>query len=274
MSGHEYLQLLRGFESRFLGLAREEQGRVDVITNGKTVQMMDKVLRAHCDYKEHPEVWELGKPEQGLVCLLKTPPHGVWKYGDGISENFLERVRLCVREAGRALPDYPKGANSEDFWLHRLYFDLLENKSDLLFCASKEGGIIFSVCVASATFCARLERKTLELVESRAQQAPAQRVCESGSSFDPNENLRDAVLTKKARIAEIAGSTISRNIDTLRKECGWSFDKLAEKTGIDKKAILQHVNNGTTPRPSTLREYAQAFSKELGRKIAAPDLEK
>jgi DNA-binding XRE family transcriptional regulator len=65
-----------------------------------------------------------------------------------------------------------------------------------------------------------------------------------------------------------------RNIDTLRKECGWSFDELAEATGIDKKSILSHVNKGARPIPRILKEYAQAFSKALGRKITAPDLEK
>jgi hypothetical protein len=65
-----------------------------------------------------------------------------------------------------------------------------------------------------------------------------------------------------------------RNIDRLRKECGWSLDRLAEKSGIDKKLILSHVNKGVRPIPRILKEYAQAFSKELGRTIIAPDLEK
>jgi hypothetical protein len=65
---------------------------------------------------------------------------------------------------------------------------------------------------------------------------------------------------------------IGRNIDKLRNECGWSFDKLAEKTGIDKKLILSHVNRGAKPHPSTMREYAQAFAKELNRQITANDL--
>ncbi len=192
----------RGFENRFMALAREEQGRTDVITKGETLRRIERVLRASCTYKEHPEGWERGKPDQGLVCLLETPPHGVWNYcSDGISENFRERVRLCVAEAGRALPGYPQGADAEDFWLHRLYLDLLKNNSDLLFCASNEGGMILSVCVASATFCARLERQALEQTQSRGQKAPSQSI--QGRSFDQNENLRNAILNKRARITEI-----------------------------------------------------------------------
>jgi len=71
-----------------------------------------------------------------------------------------------------------------------------------------------------------------------------------------------------------AATVIGRNINRLRKECGWSLDKLAEETRIDKKLILSHVNKGATPVPRILKEYAQAFSKALERRIIAPDLEK
>jgi hypothetical protein len=155
-------------------LAREEQGRADAITNGVGLRYKDQVLRTTCNYMERPD-----EPDQGRLCLLNTPPHGVWNYGNtGVSENFRERVRLCVTEAGRSLPDYPDGTDAEDFWLHRLYLDLLENNSDLLFGASEEGGMVLSVCVASATFCARLQRadfssaansdKTVQRAESKS----------------------------------------------------------------------------------------------------------
>ncbi len=65
-----------------------------------------------------------------------------------------------------------------------------------------------------------------------------------------------------------------QNIDRLRKECGWSFDVLADKTGIDKKLTLSHVNKGTKPGPRIMKEYAQAFTKELGRQVSVADLEK
>jgi hypothetical protein len=163
----ERADLWRSFHNRFMKLAYEEQRRAEVITKGRVLQGMDQVLRATCNYKNHPEGWERGKPEQGLICLLDTPPYGVWHYANrGISENFYERVRLCVAEAGRALPDCPNDAEPEDFWLHRLYLDLLKNESDLLFSASEEGGMILSVCVASATFCARLERQGIGKRES------------------------------------------------------------------------------------------------------------
>lgn len=69
-------------------------------------------------------------------------------------------------------------------------------------------------------------------------------------------------------------TSLGRNIDRLRKDCGWSFDELAKKTGIEKKLILAHVNEGTRPQPRIAKLYADAFTKALGRPISASDLEK
>jgi hypothetical protein len=67
----------RGFENRFLALAREEQGRADVITKGEMLRRIDIVLRASCNYKEHPEGWERGKPGQALsVCSKRRRTQG------------------------------------------------------------------------------------------------------------------------------------------------------------------------------------------------------
>jgi ribosome-binding protein aMBF1 (putative translation factor) len=289
----------QGFHSRFMQLACEEQGRAHAITKGKVLGGMDQVLRASCNYSKHPEGHERGKPEQGLICLLDTPPHGVWNTGDGVSENFLERVRLCMARAGRALPDYPKGADAEDFWLHRLYLDLLKNNSECLFCGTKKGGMIVSVCVASATFCSRLERQALEQSEPGKQEIPSWQPIGRGTReatggrppIGQDENLRNAIPKetfscvqnneKTTRSPESAPTNaaadvkmrIVQNIEKLRKECGWSYNQLAKATGIDKKLVLSHVHGKHKPKPSTQREYAQAFTKRLSRSITANNLE-
>ena len=156
--------LWRDFHEKFQALAGEEQGRAVPITKGKVLQGMDRVLRAHGNHEKHPVGWERGKPEQGLVCLLHTPPHGVWELSDGMSENFQARFRALAARAGVALSS-PKDGSPEDFWLHHLYLALRENNSELLFAASEEGGMIVSVCVASATFCSQLERQAFEQPE-------------------------------------------------------------------------------------------------------------
>ena len=155
--------LWRDFHEKFRALAGEEQGRAVPVTKGRVLQGMD-LLRAYGNLRRHPEGWERGKPEQGQISLLHTPPHGVWQLSDGVSENLQARFRTLAARAGVALGS-SKDASPEDFWLHQLYLDLRENNSELLFAASEEGGMIVSVCVASATFCSQLERQAFEQSE-------------------------------------------------------------------------------------------------------------
>jgi hypothetical protein len=256
----------KNLQAKFIQLAREEQGRADLITKGPVLRRLDQLLRVSCNYKKHPEGWARGKPEQGLQCLLDTPPHGVWNYcSDGVSENFRERVRLCVAEAGRALPDCPKGTDAEDFWLHRLYGDLLENNSDQLFCASDEGGMIVSVCVASATFCARLERKALEtngagsraIVDAEGKQARLRTDEKATSNRDPaagrlSSTVYSPIAARRMEaylkanaigqtdFASTAGTTDRtlrsfRRTGKVRRDI---FDSIAKVMGTTREALL------------------------------------
>lgn len=87
------------------------------------------------------------------------------------------------------------------------------------------------------------------------------------------------VSAEPATLADLGGqakvhrSVTGRNIDRLRKECGWSFDALAEKTKLDKKLILGHVNKGKGTHPDTLKTYATAFTKGLNRHVTVAELE-
>ena len=85
----------------------------------------------------------------------------------------------------------------------------------------------------------------------------------------PKENTERTAENNSAAITKLR---IGKNIDKFRTECGWSFDKLAEKTGIDKKLILSHRHGKHKPNPKTLKVYAQAFTKELQRSITPNSL--
>jgi hypothetical protein len=69
-------------------------------------------------------------------------------------------------------------------------------------------------------------------------------------------------------------TALGRNIDRLRSECGWSFDELATKSGLDKKAIMRHVKGGTSAYPRTLKIYADTFTKALNRVVTADELDR
>jgi hypothetical protein len=68
-------------------------------------------------------------------------------------------------------------------------------------------------------------------------------------------------------------TNLGRNVDRLRRECGWSFDELAAKTGLDKKLILGHVNGGKSAHLKTVKTYALAFEKKLNRPVTVAELE-
>ena len=68
-------------------------------------------------------------------------------------------------------------------------------------------------------------------------------------------------------------SALGYNIDRLRKECGWSFDQLANRTNLNKKLILGHVNRNRGAHPSTLKIYADTFSAALRRLVTVAELE-
>lgn len=67
-------------------------------------------------------------------------------------------------------------------------------------------------------------------------------------------------------------TALGRSITKLKTECGWSYDDLAENSGIDKKLILGHVNKGKSAHPNTLKLYADTFSRALNRTISVADL--
>ena len=289
------------FQNRFMDLAREEQGRADVVTSGKVLRAMS-VVRIDCRYEKRPKVLETEKPEQGF-CLLETPQHGVWgKYGGVISENFRERVRLCAAEAGRTLPDYPQGADPEDFWLHRLYFDLLKNNSDSLFAASDKGGLIVSVCVASATFCARLAREAFANTEpsngweslstgiNQAVPSPAHnsgktatsvgadgslsRLAQKGHDFlqvrDELKQIKHLARQRKLSMPEIR----TEHPDLLV----WTF---ADSLPPEDREVFEHPGRWEPGYPAevflakyyskshaTMKKWAKAYRKELGQKAS------
>jgi hypothetical protein len=148
----------------------------------------DRILRAYCDYSEHPEIsFEEGAPEQGPYCLLKAPEIGLWKYGPAINEKFLEAFRNRAARAGVVL-DTRRDTEPDYCWLDRLYRFLRETKSKFIFFrpatdsellsaagwpeksikayleqeAKANTATINHLCEASEMFCSWLERQALK----------------------------------------------------------------------------------------------------------------
>ena len=122
--------------------------------------------------------------------------------------------------------------------------------------SEKGGGREIERAMKSALGEARLRLKTQRIkVESALRGFPP-----SGpqSGTGPVKNYKTA---------------LARNIDKLRKECGWSFEDLAEATDLDKKLVHGHVSGGKGAHPKTLERYAQTFTEKLGRPVTVAELE-
>jgi DNA-binding XRE family transcriptional regulator len=84
-------------------------------------------------------------------------------------------------------------------------------------------------------------------------------------------NLEWHLNEYKQRLNTLTNSGHAQNIKRLRLECGWSLNDLADKTGLDKKLIIGH-EKGKGIQPKTLRIYADAFTRELERKVPVAEL--
>jgi hypothetical protein len=252
----------QSFQREFRALGNEEE-QIDRLAP------KDRLLRAYCSYREHPEVWEKGKPEQGLFCLLDTPPHGIWTISDGVNENLQARFRALAARAGSAL-GAPNGSDPEDFWLHRLWLNLRENDSDQLFAASEEGGVILRVCVASATFCSRLERKAVT-------GADRPRTGEKQGQSPRAENSDKTTQNERPSYQEQVEKYSRWNETELAVKFGEAGQYVNQLCKIDRKlkgnwsrrseTALELHNNREALVAILLRDYPEA-AQELGLRMA------
>jgi hypothetical protein len=67
---------------------------------------------------------------------------------------------------------------------------------------------------------------------------------------------------------------IGRTLDRLRRECNWTFEKLAAETGISKTLILGHINEGKGIHFRNWKAYAKAFSNKLDRRVTVTAIKK
>jgi hypothetical protein len=68
---------------------------------------------------------------------------------------------LLATEGGIALTS-PAGVCPQDRWLHQLFLDLRAIDSNHVRMFSDYGGIVERLCAASATYCLRLHRRSLD----------------------------------------------------------------------------------------------------------------
>jgi hypothetical protein len=125
----------QGFREKFDALAKEELQRG----------------------REHgPRGWL-----HACVSFERVGELGEWQISGAFDEDFEARFSAVASGAGAVLKP-PASARPMDFWLRRLYSDLITRRSKQLQLAQHDCAIIESLCAESATFCSRLEHQVIE----------------------------------------------------------------------------------------------------------------
>lgn len=78
-----------------------------------------------------------------------------------------------------------------------------------------------------------------------------------------NTSVRTESKSQPTDVQPAYRTRLGHNIDKLRAECGWSYNKLAEEANLDKKQIIGHVKHGKGGHPQTIKKYLVAFNKKL-----------
>jgi hypothetical protein len=204
-------------------------------------------------------IWN-SRAQPGFVG--NSPGESHWSWWQFPDESLRARLSAMALRGALTL-----GYDSEDAWYDQLRTSEFQRfkptgsstqkQSDGTFVHS-EFGPIHDVVKASITLCYTLE------ATARAANAQAAPTTESPALASGGEPGTEAAKVRTA---------LGRNVDRLRKECGWSFDDLAKATDLDKKLILGHVNDGKGAHPKTLAIYACAFTEKMGRPVTVAELE-
>jgi hypothetical protein len=104
---------------------------------------------------------ELGDRFYALVLYRESGEFGSWSFAGSATESLQARFELLATEAGIALSS-PPGTLPHVYWLHCLFEDLRANNSPHIRINTDAGAFIEKLFEASATFCARLDRRYLE----------------------------------------------------------------------------------------------------------------
>ena len=173
-----------------VGLVKGVKGRERLRRDAKAIKNLQP--------SERPKAWKRAG-DMMLTRLMELkepsagPQYGEWRLIGGPNENLRARFETLGADAGIALGS-PPGTEPLDFWLHRLFLDLLEHKSSELFAARKdEGGFINRVCIASGTYCARLQK------EGSVRKARAQRGQPKAKAFENGGGAERRAATEKTR---------------------------------------------------------------------------
>ena len=272
---------------------------------------MDSVNPPTEESSELANLWDIGDPVDGNPFPPDNPRHAIWKEATLAAEE--EKCRLSAQAMRNRITRegfwawYQRGGNLVEFekwvldlhgerfniWAKRGHYVVLDENDlriydhwlstyatnylhlmkrsrtvrDWPIGTCRLPGEFQSLLIEHVNHWKAVARQHLTYYRAEVKKLTEQ---------DPTERTEKALeghSTSKRTNSASTKIRIGQNIDKLRRESGWSYEKLADATGIDKKLVLSHVHGRHKPNPSTLKEYAQAFSRSLSRSITPNTLE-
>ncbi len=207
------INVLKGLHNEFNALMKEEQNIVQQLIGGER-------LYAYFTYRESGEFG---------IC---------WREGI-TSESFAARFELLATEGGIAL-GAPKGTSPLTYWLDCLLLDLRANKSDHLRMFKDGAGFIERLLEASALFCTRLLRRSLEGATDTAAAEPKSLLLDEGAD-ERSERRRAVVLP-------------------ILASKSWKRSRWATKAGVGKNSVYEYLSG----KRNLSVENRRAMAEELG----------
>jgi hypothetical protein len=191
---------------------------------------------------------------------------GSWRLNAGPSADFLARFEETATWAGSVLGP-PQGVKPIQFWLHRLFEDLLETEGPrdeighLAIGQRDQGGIIRDVCQASSTFCSRLATRSMEReVEAPRPQPRSDETRDREADANDPGTGRRANKNESQIIAERAANRQKVVLPILSKK-RWKRGKLATQAAVSRNSVYQYLD-GT--RETITPENRKALADALG----------
>jgi hypothetical protein len=201
---------------------------------------------------------------------------GEWRLAGAESSAAIQFDTLAIRAACALFP--PGNSNMRDAWLEVLrtrtisfrYEDQrVEQNGDGSEGACYLTGTILSLLGASADQCSEREGKEAEAETLRR----IEQLRIASHAEEPEAVVQATGDAEREPLRKSFPTPLGRNLDRLRRECGWSFAEMASATEVSKQLILGHVNKGRNANPATVARYASGFTDRLGRPVTVAELE-
>ena len=132
------------------------------------------------------------------------------------------------------------------------------------------------LCYTSAPCVVKARGRRLSMEAHTVDERVIDRVCRA--SMDLCALLETEALAEGSKQQELQGDRspsvvgVGQNIARLRFETGFSYEELASIMGVEKKTVWANASGRTMPRPQTLKLYADAFSRGLGRPVSVAEI--